>query len=90
MVEKIKRAFYDAPSGQIMYRYILASTNKNKAPVVFMHQSPSCGRCYESIMKEYAERGHDCYAPDMPGSIFYSFFLSIKLIRSSGLEAQMT
>ncbi|RDW58434.1 hypothetical protein BP5796_12364 [Coleophoma crateriformis] len=67
MVGTIKRAFYDSPSGQILYRYILTTKDAKRAPVVFMHQSPSCGRCYELIMKEYAERGHDCYAPDMPG-----------------------
>ncbi|CZR67947.1 uncharacterized protein PAC_17846 [Phialocephala subalpina] len=67
MIGIIKRTFYDAPPSQIHYRYILTSVNAKKELVVFMHQSASCEWCYESMMKEYSERGHDCYAPDMPG-----------------------
>lgn len=67
MAGVIKRAFWDAPEGQIHYRYILATAAEKKAPVVFLHQSASCGWAYQSMMKAYATRGHDCYAPDMPG-----------------------
>jgi pimeloyl-ACP methyl ester carboxylesterase len=69
MLGVIKRAFWDAPQGQIHYRYILTTATEKKAPVVFLHQSASCGWAYQSMMKQYADRGHDCYAPDMPGSV---------------------
>lgn len=65
----LKRAFYDAPDGQIHYRYILTDATDKKTPIVFLHQSASCGWCYGTLMKRYAERGHDCYAPDMPGYV---------------------
>jgi hypothetical protein len=71
MVGTIRKAFYDAPDGQILYRYLLTDATEKKAPIVFLHQSASCGQCYHTMMKEYAERGHDCYAPDMPGSVCY-------------------
>ncbi|KAE9362809.1 alpha/beta-hydrolase [Stipitochalara longipes BDJ] len=67
MTEIIKRAFWDAPEGQIHYRYILTTATEKKAPVIFLHQSASCGWAYQSMMKQYAARGHDCFAPDMPG-----------------------
>ncbi|KAH6664852.1 Alpha/Beta hydrolase protein [Halenospora varia] len=67
MSTPIKRAFHDTPLGQIHYRYILTSNTPKKAPIIFLHQTASCGWVYQNMMKEYAERGHDCYAPDMPG-----------------------
>jgi pimeloyl-ACP methyl ester carboxylesterase len=73
----IKRAFYDAPKGQVHYRYILTDVEEKKAPVVFLHQSASCGWAYQSMMKEYALRGHDCYAPDMPGCVYHNFVPNI-------------
>ena len=75
MTGVIKRAFYDAPLGQVHYRYILSSAKDKKAAVVFLHQSASCGWCYQTMMLEYAERGHDCYAPDMPGFVLIKKFL---------------
>ncbi|KAH8653071.1 Alpha/Beta hydrolase protein, partial [Tricladium varicosporioides] len=67
MSHEIKRAFHDTTHGQIHYRYILTSATPKKAPLIFLHQTASCGWVYQNMMEEYAERGHDCYAPDMPG-----------------------
>ncbi|KUJ21552.1 alpha/beta-hydrolase [Mollisia scopiformis] len=53
MTGNIKRAFHDAPLGQIHYRYIFTSATEKKAPVVFLHQSASCGWCYQSMMKDF-------------------------------------
>jgi len=72
MAGVIKRAFWDAPEGQIHYRCIFTTATEKKAPVLFLHQSASSSRPYLSMMKEYAERGHDCYAPDMPGLVHQS------------------
>ena len=81
MVGVIKRAFWDAPEGQIHYRYIFMTAIEKKAPVVFLHQSASCGWSYQLMMKEYVERGHDCYAPDMPGSAWPDFFFPARKLK---------
>lgn len=63
----ILKAYYNAPEGQIHYRYVLSASTTKKAPMIFMHQVASSSRMWETMMKEYSLRGHDCYAPDMPG-----------------------
>jgi pimeloyl-ACP methyl ester carboxylesterase len=65
----IKKAYFDAPDGQLHYRYLLSTQDAKKPPCVFLHMSASSSRHYKSMMKVHADRGHDCYAPDMPGYV---------------------
>jgi pimeloyl-ACP methyl ester carboxylesterase len=63
----IKKAYFDAPEGQLHYRYLHTTKDANKPPCVFLHMSTSSSRHYESMMKFHADKSHDCYAPEMPG-----------------------
>jgi hypothetical protein len=59
----IKKAYFDAPDGQLHYRYLFTIKAAKKPPCVFLHMSAS------SMMKVHADKGHDCYAPDMLGYV---------------------
>lgn len=64
----IKKAYYDAPHGQVHYRYAIGSHGGHiKTPIVFLHMACSSSGCFEALMGQFAALGHDCYAPDMPG-----------------------
>ncbi|KAE9365114.1 hypothetical protein N431DRAFT_96063 [Stipitochalara longipes BDJ] len=75
----IKKAYFDAPDGQLHYRYLLTNQVPKKATCVFLHMSANSSRHFEAMMKFHSARGHDCFAPDMPGSFPLSFsLLSLK------------
>jgi pimeloyl-ACP methyl ester carboxylesterase len=65
----IKKAYFDAPGGQLHYRYLFTIKAAKKPPCVFLHMSASSSRHYESMMKVHADKGRDCYAPDMLGYV---------------------
>ncbi|KAH6662364.1 Alpha/Beta hydrolase protein [Halenospora varia] len=69
MSVSIKKAYFDTPSGQIHYRYIVPApdTSKREMPCVFLHMSATSSQHYEKMLVLYAERGYSVWAPDMPG-----------------------
>jgi hypothetical protein len=66
---KIKGAFYDCPNGQIHYRYTLTKADIKQKPVLRLHMSAASSLYYESLMNKLTTAGHDCYVPDMSGSV---------------------
>lgn len=74
VMSSIKKAYFNAPDGQLHYRFLLTTQSPKKAPCVFLHMSANSSRHFETIMKLHAARGHDCFAPDMPGSFLPSPF----------------
>lgn len=66
-IDPIKKAYFDAPDGQLHYRMCFSDATVKKDPIVFLHMSASNGGHFAPLMKLYADSGHDCYAPDMPG-----------------------
>lgn len=69
----VKKAYYDSPEGEIHYRYLFATAKDAlKAPILFLHMTAISGRYYEKLMQRCAAAGHDCFAPDMPGSVSYA------------------
>ncbi|KAF4630885.1 hypothetical protein G7Y89_g7249 [Cudoniella acicularis] len=67
MSNPIKKAYFDAPEGQIHYRYVSGSGEEKELPCVFLHMSADSSGHFEKMLKLYAARGYDCYAPDIPG-----------------------
>lgn len=67
VVDAIIKAYFPAADGQIHYRTLLSTAAVKKDPILFLHMSASNGGHFVPLMKLYAARGHDCYAPDMPG-----------------------
>jgi len=66
--QKARKAYYDAPEGQVHYRYLPAATkNESKAPILLLHQSACSSVYYKEMIAILASKGHDVYAPDMPG-----------------------
>jgi len=63
----VKKAYFDAPDGQIHFRKLLSTAEIKRNPVIFLHMSASDGGHFEPMMDVFAARGHDCFAPDMPG-----------------------
>jgi hypothetical protein len=74
VISSIKKAYFNAPDGQLHYRFLLATQSPKKAPCAFLHMSANSSRHFEAIMKLRAAQDHDCFAADMPGSSFPSPF----------------
>ncbi|TVY80902.1 putative lysophospholipase [Lachnellula suecica] len=64
---RIKKAYFDAPDGQVHYRYLLSTRFVAQSPCVFLHSSGGSSVQFEKLMRLHAGRGHDCFAPDLPG-----------------------
>jgi hypothetical protein len=72
----IRKAYYDAPEGQIHYRYLPSTTkDATKSPILCFHMCPTSSLYFEELMIRCADEGYDCYAPDMPGLVFLIFIL---------------
>ena len=66
---RIRRGYYDGPTGQIHYRRCAGRNAAGQAgtPLMLLHQSPLSSTQFEAVMPALAQAGFDVLAPDMPG-----------------------
>lgn len=65
---RIRRGYYDGPTGQIHYRRCRVHDAAVAAsPLMLLHQSPLSSTQFEAAMPALARAGFDVLAPDMPG-----------------------
>jgi haloalkane dehalogenase len=60
----IRRAYVDAPTGQIHYR---VAGSPGGTPLILLHQSPSSSAMWDSVLPEFARLGYYAIAPDLIG-----------------------
>jgi pimeloyl-ACP methyl ester carboxylesterase len=63
-MDRIRRGYLDAPTGQVHYRRAAAVGGQ---PLVLLHQSPLSSVQFEAVLPLLQARGHDAVALDMPG-----------------------
>ena len=61
-VSPMRFEYVDTPEGQLHLR-----RHGQGAPQILLHWAPASGRMYEPAMREFASRGFECLAFDLPG-----------------------